>query len=211
MSERHLLSRLSLAKYARLAGDPRLKPRRLPGDPGVWVFVLVDLVLFGLLFLSYVLERSNKVELFAQSQRALDIELGLTNTLVLLTSSWLVVLALHATKENAQKWIPRFLTMAALCGAGFVAIKIFEYVIKFQAGISMLTNDFFMFYFFITFIHFIHVVVGTIVLSILAGRARRGVYHPDNVKGIETAGVYWHMVDLLWVMLFPLIYLVSGK
>jgi len=183
---------------------------RLPGEVGIWVFVLFDLVFFALLFLSYVIERAGNPVLFAESQRRLDVGLGLINTLILLTSSWLVALAVHIARVGASKLCARCLWAAALCGSAFISIKLVEYGTKFHAGISMLTNDFFMFYFAMTFIHFVHVIVGTVVLLVVAAKARRGDYQGGNVKGIETAGIYWHMVDLLWVMLFPLIYLSSA-
>lgn len=185
-------------------------PARLPGNTGIWVFVTVDLVFFALLFLSFVIERAKKPELFAAAQRQLDIELGLVNTLILLTSSWLVVLAVEAARHGRQTAVPRLLAPAIACGLTFAAIKITEYSAKLGAGITPLTNDFFMFYFITTFVHFMHVVAGTTALAFVTVRARRGVYGPGRARGIEMAATYWHMVDLLWVMLFPLIYLSSA-
>lgn len=196
---------------ANIAVTSGIPARRLPGNTGIWVFILVDLIFFALLFLSFVIERSGKAALFAASQRTLNFELGLVNTLILLTSSWFVVLAVEAARAGRQTWVPRFLALAIACGLGFVAIKIVEYSAKFSAGITPLTNDFFMFYFLVTFIHFMHVIAGTGVLTFVAFRARRGAYQPGQVQGIEMAAIYWHMVDLLWVMLFPLIYLSGAQ
>jgi nitric oxide reductase NorE protein len=185
--------------------------RILPGEVGIWVFIGVDLMFFTLLFVSYVTERVGQPALFAESQQLLNVGFGLTNTLFLLTSSWLVALAVHAARMDHAKACNRLLLLGAACGGAFIAIKIIEYNQKWQAGISMLTNDFFMFYFVITFIHFMHVIAGTVVLLLIARRAKRGAYHRGNTKGIENAGLYWHMVDLLWVVLFPLIYLSSPR
>lgn len=188
----------------------RDKVRRLPGVEGIWIFVLIDMSVFALLFLSYVLERVNQPALFARSQQVLDVRLGLINMVVLLTSSWLVALAVHAARENRQKLAARFLSLAFVCGLTFAVIKVFEYTLKFQAGISMLTNDFFMFYFIMTFIHFLHVLAGMVVLAIMAMKARRGGYGgEEHVQGLEVGATYWHMVDLLWVMLFPLLYMAN--
>lgn len=189
----------------------QVKVVRLPGLPGIWVFVLADMGFFALLFLSYVLEQSSHAEIFTQSQRTLNVGLGLTNTLILLSSSWFVALAVHATRNKQQKWVTRFLFLAILCGLSFVTIKIVEYNAKFRAGISILTNDFYMLYFAITTLHLLHVIVGTVVLIIITNKAKRGGYHPGNTLGIETGATYWHMVDLLWVMIFPLFYLASWR
>lgn len=197
------------AADADRAAVERGRHTRLPGNTGIWVFILVDLIFFAMLFLSFVMERSGKAALFAASQKTLNFELGLVNTLILLTSSWLVVLAVEAARAGKQKMVPRFLMLAIACGLAFIAIKIFEYSAKFSVGISMLTNDFFMFYFLVTGIHFVHVIAGTGVLTFIVHRAKSGAYQPGQVQGIEMAAVYWHMVDLLWVMLFPLIYLSS--
>lgn len=194
-----------------LVGAGEGKRAKLPGNVGIWVFISVDLIFFTLLFLSFVIERAGKPALFAASQQKLNVELGLVNTLILLTSSWLVVLAVEAARAGGQAAIPRFLALAILCGLGFIGIKIFEYSAKFSAGISPLTNDFFMFYFLVTFFHFMHVIAGTGVLTFVGIRARRGAYRPGRVLGIEMAAIYWHMVDLLWVMIFPLIYLSSSS
>lgn len=190
------------------AASPSLAvPPRLQGYPGFWVFILAELIFFGVLFISYVYERSGQAELFARSQRALDVGLGLTNTLILLTSSWFVALAVHEARDNAPRRVCGFLTLSILCGMAFTGIKIVEYGAKLGAGITMLTNDFFTFYYFLTSLHLLHLIAGTIVLTLVAVRARRGAYHSGDVEGIETAAVYWHMVDLFWVMLFPLLYL----
>lgn len=181
----------------------------LPGNTGIWVFVLVDLIYFALLFLSFVIERSGQAELFATSRHKLDIELGLVNTLLLLTSSWLVVLAVKAARAGEKVWISRFLMLAIILGLSFTAIKFTEYRSMFSAGYTAQTNDFFMFYFLVTAIHLVHVVAGMVVLTVISIRGRHGNHQSGHVKSVEIAAIYWHVVDLLWVMIFPLIYLSS--
>lgn len=183
--------------------------RRLPGLQGVWIFVGADLMLFGLFFTSFMLERSKNVDLFNLSQQALDFNYGGINTLILLTSSWFVVLAVDAAKQDKLRQVPLFLALAIACGVAFGALKIKEYVEKFSAGISMLTNDFYMFYFIMTGIHFLHVIVGTVILSVLWNKSRDGAYGSRNLVGLESGATYWHMVDLLWIVLFPLLYLLK--
>lgn len=181
--------------------------RRLPGVAGFWIFILIDMIVFFALFLSYVFERIDQVELFSASQASLDVNLGLFNMLVLLTSSWLVAMAVHLARDGQSWKVAWLLWGGVLSGLIFSVVKIYEYTEKFRTGTSMLTNDFYMFYFTLTGIHFIHVLVGVIVLSFLAVRAKRGRYSYGNEKGLEVGATYWHMVDLLWIMLFPLLYM----
>jgi len=183
------------------------RERLLPGLNGIWVFVILDLTFFAVFFLSYLLERASRVELFNTSQESLNVPLGLINMIVLLTSSWFVAMAVAAVREAQTRRAVRLLYAGAGLGAVFVLIKLFEYFEKLQVGISPLTNEFFMFYFSLTFFHFLHVLVGLLVLTRLARRYQAGLYRPGQVYGLETAAVYWHMVDLLWIMLFPLLYM----
>ena len=181
--------------------------RRLPGDPGVWLFVGADMLMFGLFFSSFVVERSKHPDVFNLSQQSLNFNYGGINTLILLTSSWFVVLAVHAAKMNRVKLVPHLLAAAALCGLAFCSLKVVEYTEKLSHGISMLTNDFFMYYFILTGIHFLHVIAGTVLLFVLWKKAKAGKYGSHNVLGLESGATYWHMVDLLWIILFPLLYL----
>ena len=184
-----------------------LSARRLPGDQGVWIFVGADLMMFGLFFTSFVVERSKKLDVYNLAQQALNFNYGGINTLILVTSSWFVVLAVHAAKMNKVQQVPYLLLGALFCGLTFCAVKVAEYAEKISHGISMLTNDFFMYYFILTGIHFVHVIVGNVILFILWKKARAGAYGRHNVKGLESGATYWHMVDLLWIILFPLLYL----
>ncbi|MCK9285389.1 MAG: cytochrome c oxidase subunit 3 family protein [Rhodocyclaceae bacterium] len=183
------------------------KTRRLPGEAGVWIFVGADMLMFGLFFTSFVIERSKNVELYNLSQQALNFNYGGINTLILLTSSWFVVLAVHAAKMDKVRHVAYLLAAGALCGLAFCVLKVVEYTEKISHGISMLTNDFFMYYFILTGIHFFHVIVGTVMLFILCRKALAGTYHSRNVLWLESGATYWHMVDLLWIILFPLLYL----
>jgi nitric oxide reductase NorE protein len=183
------------------------KTRRLPGDQGVWLFVGADMMMFGLFFTSFVIGRSKNIELYNLSQQALNFNYGGINTLILLTSSWFVVLAVHAAKMNRPRLVPHLLAAAAVCGLAFCTLKVVEYTEKISHGISMLTNEFFMYYFILTGIHFVHVIAGTVILFVFWNKARAGNYGSHNVVGLESAATYWHMVDLLWIVLFPLLYL----
>jgi nitric oxide reductase NorE protein len=193
---------------AELAAFDRLKaPARFPGEAGLLLFLAADMMVFGLFFVTFMAERRKNVGLFELSRQALDINLGGINTLILLTSSWFVVQAVQAAKANRVRQVAWLLALAAMCGGAFITLKIVEYSDKLSHGISMLTNDYYMFYFIFTSIHMMHVVGGTVMLIVLANKARAGAYHSANTKGLESGALFWHMVDLLWIVLFPLLYL----
>ncbi len=163
--------------------------------------------MFAAFFTSFLFERGKQRGVFEQSRQLLNADFGGINTLILLTSSWLVVLAVKAARTHQTRWVPHLLGLAMLCGVAFGGVKIAEYTEKFEHGLSMLTNDFFMFYFVLTVIHFLHVIAGTVVLGIVRHNAQAGAYSGERCTGLESAATYWHMVDLIWILLFPLLYL----
>ncbi len=181
--------------------------RRLPGVEGVWVFVLADMCFFGLLFVSFMQERIKRGSLFETARNTLNPDFGGINTLILLTSSWFVVLAVDAAKEDRFQQIPRLLLAALFCGLAFGVSKAIEYGGKLAAGITPMSNDFYMFYFSLTGIHLLHVIGGCVMLTLFWLKARKGEFGSDRMKTLESGATYWHMVDLLWIFLFPLLYL----
>lgn len=198
------------APTAALAKSPDFAPQvavHLPGDRDVWIFIIAELLMFGAFFVAYIVNRAGEVELFNASQRTLDRNLGALNTLLLITSSWAVARAVRAARQDRQSTIPRYLALAIAIGVGFMIVKCFEYSAKFGAGTTMMTNTFYMFYFCLTMIHALHVIAGSIILAVMWNNARGGAYDPRRTKGLETGASYWHMVDLLWIFLFTLLYL----
>jgi nitric oxide reductase NorE protein len=181
-----------------------LPSKRIPGEAGIWVFILGDIVVFGIFFMTYLSYRSQNLSLYRLSQEALDCSLGFTNTFLLLLSSLLVSLGVQMVRADRTIIASRFFVGAMGCGGGFCLVKVFEYGAKVQAGIDLTTNEFYTFYFMLTGIHLLHLLVGMALLLLLALAARK----PEpNPRFFEGAGVYWHLVDLLWIMLFPLLYL----
>ena len=180
---------------------------RLPGDPDLWIFIVAELLMFGAFFVAYIVYRASEVELFNDAQLTLDRNLGALNTLFLVTSSSAVVRAVTAARRNQRALVPRYLAAAIALAAAFVAVKCFEYAAKLEHGIAITTNTFFMFYFSLTGIHLLHVIGGTVVLTVMWTHARHGAYHAQNTRGLEAGASYWHMVDLLWIFLFALLYL----
>ena len=177
-----------------------------PGDLAIWIFILAEMSVFGVLFAVYAFDRSNQVELFNLSQATLNRVSGFINTLILLTSSYFVVRAVSAIKRNDSSACAKWLIGGMLFGLIFMTVKSFEYYDEFSHGISMDTNDFYMFYIALTFFHFLHVLMGLIIFSFILFKVIRGGYTSTEYHGIETGASFWHMVDLLWIILFPLIY-----
>lgn len=189
------------------AAVPAASARRLPGDPDVWIFIFAELLMFGAFFIAYIVNWMGARELYTTAQLTLDRTLGLINTIFLVTSSWAVVSALNAARANRVRRVAPWLGFAITLGIAFMVVKYVEYAAKLKAGIDLTTDDFHMFYFCLTGIHLLHVIAGTIILIVCWTNARDGLYHAGNVKGLETGASYWHMVDLLWIFLFPLLYL----
>jgi nitric oxide reductase NorE protein len=201
---------MSTLSRMRVATADRVKPRRLPGVDGVWVFIGADSVIFAILFLSFMQERLKNPDVFETSRQTLNMHLGGIDTLILLTSSWSVALAVQAMKRDLVDREPLLLLGGAVTGLMFMVSKAIEYFQKFAHGITPGTNPFFMWYFTLTGIHLIHVVVGTSMLTYLWIRSRRGTYDHLHKAVPESVASYWHLVDLLWVVLFPLLYLMKA-
>jgi nitric oxide reductase NorE protein len=179
--------------------------------PGILTFLFADVAVFGLLFAAFMMERMHQVALFDRSSATLDVKLGMLNTLILLTSGFCVVLAVHAARQGRAIVTRRWLLASFVVGAGFGVTKLTEYSAKIGHGITMLTNDFYMFYFVLTGVHFIHFLAGMGVLAVLWFRAAREPVDGPLFGWIESGGLYWHMVDLLWIVIFPMLYLLGPR
>jgi len=181
----------------------------LPGEVGVWVFILGDMVVFSLFFVTFIYYRAQNVELFTTSQEMLDQNRGALNTLLLLASSWFVVLGVRSLYQRLADMAPKLFGVAFFCGVGFVLVKFFEFREKISHGITPTTNDFFMYYFIFSGIHLLHVFIGIGVLAFMILHLRKHGTSTLNMVLIEGGASYWHMVDLLWIVLFPLLYLIK--
>ncbi len=182
------------------------KNRWPPGDLVIWIFILAELLVFGVFFAAYAFTRTNHVELFNTYQLTLDRNAALVNTVALITSSYFVVRAVAAIRADDSRGCYRWLLAALAMGLLFLLVKGAEYHHHFSLGINLNTNTFYMFYLSLTFFHFLHVILGMIILAAVALKARRGGYSAAEHTGVETGASYWHMVDLVWMILFPLVY-----
>lgn len=196
----------------RSQGDPyapSVPTPRIPGEPGIWIVLFGDLTMFTVIFAAFLYQRGEAPALFAESQAELNNAFGAINTLVLLTSSLLVVLATRAMqRDHLRRWAPRLTIGGIAVGSLFVFIKVAEYREKVEAGITPYTNEFFMYYFVLTGLHLAHVLLGLAVLSVLWLLARRPAPTKTHLAFFEGGACFWHMVDLLWIVIFPLLFLV---
>ncbi|MBV1921151.1 MAG: cytochrome c oxidase subunit 3 family protein [Pseudomonadales bacterium] len=188
--------------------DSTSTKQSLPGDFAIWIFILAELGVFGLLFITYTIVRLNNLEMFTEGHSHLNRLAGFINTIALITSSYFVVLAVNAIKKNNHLACTRWLVAAILAGSIYVFVKLWEYSETITAGYDLSTNAFYMFYYLLTFFHFAHVLLGMVILATVACNAYLRRYSAEEHYGVETGASYWHMVDLVWIVLFPLVYVI---
>lgn len=181
---------------------------RLPGDLAMWFFILAELTVFALFFIGFAISEQQNLTMFEQGKDQLHKASGFINTIALITSSLFVALALHIIKQGHNKYASVMLTIAKLIACIYVFVKISEYLLLFEQGIDIETNTFFTLYFLITAFHLMHVLLGMVILAFINFNTFKGMYTTDNLSGFEAGASYWHMVDLLWIILFPLIYVI---
>ncbi|NMO91579.1 cytochrome c oxidase subunit 3 [Actinomycetospora sp. TBRC 11914] len=186
---------------------------RIPGEVGIWVFLLIDFLFFGAIFGVFMVERASDPVTFAHSSRELAVGWGALNTLVLLTSSMSMAYALRFIRSGALRAARRMLLVTGLMGAWFVVDKAFEWTSVLRAGHVPVENQFFYLYFTVTGVHLMHVLIGLVVLGYLylaTGRELGRRAAPSRLlrRNSESGAAYWHFVDLLWLVLFAILYLV---
>ena len=172
----------------------------LPGDPMMWVLVFSELVAFGLFLGAFIVARAVRPAIFASGQTALDLTLAGCNTIVLVTSGWAAAKGAASARVDEARRARFWLLLAMALGGAFVTIKLVEYAHEIGAGIGLETSVFFTLYFLLTGFHLLHVCLGIIILAVVCRRA-------DPIH-VETGTVFWHMVDLVWIVMFPIVYLV---
>jgi nitric oxide reductase NorE protein len=180
---------------------------RLAGDEGIWFFIAGDLCLFTVIFSLYMTGRIHAPAVFGRSRELLHLDLGVLNTLVLITSSYFMARAVVATRHQSRAQVVRNLSLALGIGSIFAVVKVFEYGSLFSSGISPVTNDFFMYYFVLTGLHLLHYFGGMVALLVTLVRTRKHGLNAGYTRWIESVGVYWHMVDIIWIFLFPMLYM----
>ena len=190
-----------------------VKPRKETGlfnaKLGIWLFLASEIMLFGGLFSAYILLRVGSPVWPPSGETHLNIPLATLNTFNLILSSWTIVKSWVALKENDIKGFKMFMGITLLCSVLFLVIKYFEYTAKFHHGIFPSTDNFFGIYFTLTGLHGLHVIGGLILNYYHWGPGlKMWEKEPERFTNrIEVAGLYWHFVDLVWIFLFPILYL----
>lgn len=199
---------------------------------GLWLFLVTEILLFGGLFVAYIVNRAHYPEMFHEASHHLDKTMGAFNTVVLICSSFSMAMAVQMTREGKRKIASALLVFTLLCAATFMVVKYFEYSHKFHAGIAPLyeedghlhfgfshfnyslfehknANLFFSLYFVMTGVHGIHVLVGMGLISWILYRNIKAQFSQEYYTPVDLTGLYWHLVDLIWIYLFPLMYLIG--
>ena len=188
---------------------------------GMWLFLVTEILLFGGLFVGFALMQSRHPEAFLLAHKQLDRILGFTNTLVLLTSSFTMVLAVYAAQVGRRKLLISMLMVTMMFGLLFLGIKGVEYYnhvihhqfpgpnFHFEGPDPLHVELFFVLYWIMTAFHALHVLIGVGVISVVTWLAWKGNFTPEYHNPVENTGLYWHLVDIIWIFLYPLLYLIS--
>jgi len=204
-----------------------IEQQRDAGILGIWIFLATEVMFFGGLFAAYAVYRSTNYLGFQAGSHLLERSFGAVMTFVLLASSFTMAMGVHAVRTGARKLLIAMLLLTILLGSIFLAIKFTEYHGKWEehlvpglnfhpseeqlAGAPGDAVDLFMcFYFFMTGLHAVHMIIGIGVLAVMTIRSWKGTVSEKNYQQIEVSGLYWHFVDIIWIYLFPLLYLIGG-
>jgi cytochrome c oxidase subunit 3 len=198
-----------------------MEQQRESAKLGMWIFLLTEILLFGGLFTAYAIYRAWNPDMFYNAHKHLNIYLGSINTIVLISSSLTMALSIRSMQLNNRKRTMIFLVATLLMAAVFLVIKYFEYHHKFELGQlpgkyytftgieGTNPHIFFSIYFMMTGLHGIHVIVGMGLISWMLRKTMKGTFSPEYYTPLEMTGLYWHLVDMIWIFLFPLLYLVG--
>ena len=202
-----------------------MEQQREAGSLGMWIFLLTEIMFFGGAFTAYIIYRNDPLtnQAFVIASNTLDVKWGLINTVVLICSSLTMALAVYYAQTGVRKLQVGFLLLTILLGSVFLGIKAVEYYDKFthhhipgrmfqfaEAGdLEAKTQIFFTIYFAMTGLHALHMIIGLAVLAVLTWMAMKGRFSPEWHAPVELFGLYWHFVDIVWIFLFPLLYLLG--
>jgi cytochrome c oxidase subunit 3 len=198
-----------------------LAQQRETATLGMWMFLATEVLFFGGLFTTYLVYRIWYPDAFVAASHELLIWAGTTNTAVLITSSLTMALAVHAAQTGERRQLVMFLVVTMVLGASFLGIKAFEYYTEFvehhvpgfgftfEAPYAQHAQLFFSLYFLMTGLHALHMIIGLGIMSVMVWLSLNGTITTEYYNPVEIAGLYWHFVDIVWIFLFPLLYLIG--
>jgi cytochrome c oxidase subunit 3 len=187
---------------------PLFNAKAIPGNPAIWVGIFSELTEFALFFVIYFIARVHYPDEFSDGPTHLHTLAGTLNTLVLISSSYFLVKGIFALRNDSPDLAVRWLSLTLFCGACYFAIKLWEYQWNADSGISINTNNFFAVYYYTTFNHLLHVGWGSLGIIWSITQIKSGNFTADNHSGLIAAACYWHMIDLAWIVIFPLLYVI---
>ena len=225
MAESHPTTHYGLAHHF-----DNLEQQKEAGSLGMWTFLITEIMFFGGMFMAYILYRSSYPQDFAIASSHLDWKLGGFNTIVLIVSSLTMAMAVYFSQTGNKKWLLICLALTMLFGATFLGVKAYEYHEKYvthhipirdfwswtEPNGEPLPGDpghvqmFYWIYFAMTGVHALHMVVGLGIMSVIFWMAARNRFTPEYHSPVEISGLYWHFVDIVWIFLFPLLYLLGA-
>jgi len=179
---------------------------RTPGSVAVWILIYAELTEFALFFVVFLIARLVYPEVFREGPQHLNTLAGTANTIILVTSSFFVAKATHAMKAGKSRASLKWFWLTILAGMAYCAVKAWEYHWNVGAGVHSSNNLFFSFYYYLTFNHLLHVLIGMCTILWVTLRIHFDLYEVGEQEGPESAALYWHMIDLAWIIIFPLLY-----
>lgn len=178
-----------------------------PGGILMWIIIYLELFTFGMALVAMVYYGKDETEVFSSSRKLLNATYGMINTIFLLTSGFFMAVTVNELKKNKKEKAKKYLLLTMLFGMLFLGLKSIEYYDKIAAGLDMSYNTFFSFYWMLTLFHVIHVIVGLVILiSVYFGIKKEN--STTTLDDVEASAIFWHMCDLIWLLLFPIIYLI---
>ncbi len=177
-----------------------------PGGILMWIIIFLELFTFGIALIAMVYSSKQEPELFHESKLYLNTTIGAINTIFLIVSGFFIAVSIHYLKQQKLNKSKLFLKLTMLGGLLFLALKSFEYYDKIEAGFGIGFNSFFTYYWMLTIFHVVHVIVGLVILgSVYIGLSKAN--STTKLEDVEASAAFWHMCDLIWLLLFPIIYL----
>jgi nitric oxide reductase NorE protein len=195
-----------IAQAEQPGTDTERPARHVPGQPDMWVLVLFEALVFTAYFAVYLFHRSAHSGLFLRSQGYLNPWLGTLDTVLLLTSSMFMLRCVQAARAGMSRAAMTSACLTAALGVAFLISKITEWALLVHDGHGFSSNEFFLYYFFLTGIHLLHLLIGFITLGVIYYQLRGPKRRSQEI--VETCATYWHTVDLLWILIFSLLYVV---
>ncbi len=180
-----------------------------PGGILIWMVIIVEIVTFAAGLTAFSVQRISNIELFRESAHLLNQGFALANTIILISGGYFMAMAISKLKKNDNRASSAWTLAAVFSGLGFLLLKGLEYYQKLEHGIGLEYNQFFNFYWLLTGFHYLHVFLGTMILLVMYFKIKKNIYNKDNFLDVETSAAFWHMCDLIWLLLFAVLYLIK--